>query len=366
MIRVVDDATVRVYEARAKDWEAHRPAGRAEVATAFAARMADGAPRIDIGSGPGVYAPSLGRPLLALDATEAMVRRTHQLYPDVWAVRADLAAVPVRRGALHGAWARASYLHIPRADLPLALRELHRVLAVGAPVHLELLRGTYEGHALPDDSFPGRFFATWEPDALGDVVRGAGFDIDHLAMHEEWIVIDATRARTLGDSVGPGMRVLLVGLNPSLFSADVGLGFARPGNRFWPAALASGILTRDRDVDHALRAHRVGMTDLVKRATVGAAELSTAEYRDGRERLERLVAWLRPNAVCVIGLAGWRAAVDRRAVTGPQDVRLGGRPVYLMPNTSGLNARVTVAEFAQHFRDAAALADATPSLSDVR
>ena len=84
---------------------------------------------------------------------------------------------------------------------------------------------------------------------------------------EEWIDVDATRARTLPDTVGPGMRLLLVGLNPSEYAADAGAGFARPGNRFWPAALAAGLVTRTHDPFHALRVDGVGMTDLVKRAT---------------------------------------------------------------------------------------------------
>jgi TDG/mug DNA glycosylase family protein len=99
------------------------------------------------------------------------------------------------------------------------------------------------------------------------------------------------------------------------------------------------------------------MTDLVKRATVAAAELTADEYRAGLERVRRLVAWLRPGAVCFIGLAGWRAAVDRRAVAGVQPADLGGVPVYVMPSTSGLNARVPAAELADHLRAAARLAD---------
>ena len=36
---------------------------------------------------------------------------------------------------------------------------------------------------------------------------------------------------------------------------------------------------------------------------------------------------------------------------------LGGSPVYVMPTTSGLNARVPLAELTDHLRAAAALAD---------
>ena len=61
------------------------------------------------------------------------------------------------------------------------------------------------------------------------------------------------------------------------------------------------------------------MTDLVKRATPRADALTTAEYRTGVERLDRLCAWLQPAAVCVVGLAGWRVAIDRKAEPGWQD-----------------------------------------------
>ena len=49
------------------------------------------------------------------------------------------------------------------------------------------------------------------------------------------------------------------------------------------------------------------MTDLVKRATPRADALTRAEYRAGVERLDRLCAWLEPDAVCMVGLAGWRS-----------------------------------------------------------
>jgi TDG/mug DNA glycosylase family protein len=121
-----------------------------------------------------------------------------------------------------------------------------------------------------------------------------------------------TRARTLPDFVGPELRVLMVGLNPSEYAADAGVGFARPGNRFWPAALAAGLVSRDRDPRHALRHHHVGMTDLVKRATPGAATLRRAEYRDGLARVGRLVAWLVSRAPVYGYTAGghWRDIGD--------------------------------------------------------
>jgi TDG/mug DNA glycosylase family protein len=99
------------------------------------------------------------------------------------------------------------------------------------------------------------------------------------------------------------------------------------------------------------------MTDLVKRATTAAAELTPDEYRAGVARVHDLVRWLQPRVVCVVGLSGWRTAVDRRASAGPQPDAFAGRPVYLMPNTSGLNAGTPLAAFVGHLRHAADLAD---------
>ena len=99
------------------------------------------------------------------------------------------------------------------------------------------------------------------------------------------------------------------------------------------------------------------MTDLVRRTTSRADEVDSGEYRAGAERVERLVAWLRPRAVCFVGLGGWRTVVDRQAIAGVQDRTFGGRPVYLMPHTSGLNTHSRLTDLVEHLREAGRLAD---------
>jgi TDG/mug DNA glycosylase family protein len=358
MIRRVERATVDVYEQRAREWRDKRPARFPERAEALAAAVGAGAIRADVGCGAGLHLPMLGRPVVALDAAFAMLELAREAAPDAWLVQADVEAMPFRNGALGAAWARATYLHLRRTRLPWALMQLHRALAVGARVALTMCQGDAEGE-LPDDDFAGRFFAEWRPEPLREVLGGAGFDVTACTAEPpdaEWINVDAIRARTLPDFIDEGMRLLIVGLNPSLYAADAGVGFARPGNRFWPAALAAGIVTRDRDPLDALRSHAIGMTDLVKRATVGADELTRDEYRAGAARVERIVHWLRPAVVCFVGLAGWRAAIDAKAKAGEQLDGFGGSRAYVMPNTSGLNARTTLDELVQHLRAAMALA----------
>ena len=360
MIRPVDPKTVSVYERRAAEWRDRRPARFVERARALADAVAPGGVRLDLGCGAGLHLPTLGRPVGALAAAFSMVELAREVCPEAWPIQADLMALPFRPHAAAGAWARASYLHIVRPWLPWALAELHDALAVGAPVHLTMRHSDDEG-LLPEDDFAGRYFVGWRAEPLTDVLVGAGFTVDELTAEPEggeWLQVRVTRARTLADRVGPDLAVLLVGLNPSEYAADLGVGFARPGNRFWPAARAAGLVSRDRDPRHALRAHGVGMTDLVKRATPSASALRPAEYRDGVARVERLVAWLRPRVVCFVGLAGWRAAVDRTATAGPQPRPFAGAPAYVMPNTSGANAHARPEDFVAHLTAVRRLADA--------
>jgi TDG/mug DNA glycosylase family protein len=348
--------TVEVYERGARAWRDARPPAKTDEAEALRARTPSGTVTVDLGCGPGGYLEHLARPTVAFDASGAMLDLAREAAADAWPVRGDLEALPFRRGSFGAAWAQASYLHVRPERLPLALADLHHALVVGGAATLALLAGPRNGPR-PDDDFPGRWFAAWTLDALRDVLVGAGFEVQALATDDEWLVARVGRTRTLPDTVGPGMRLLVCGLNPSERAADAGVGFVTPGNRFWPAAIAAGLVSVDRDARAAL-ARGIGMTDLVKRATPRADELTRDEYRIGLGRVERLVRWLRPAAVCFVGLAGWRAAVSRRAVAGPQPDGLGDRPVYVMPSTSGLNARTPPGELADHLRAAAALADA--------
>ena len=209
-------------------------------------------------------------------------------------------------------------------DVPGTLAELHGETVVDELVKISF-PAAVEGH-------------------IDDLVTGGGFELVSRSGRD----VTMRRDRSLPDHVGPGMKLLVCGLNPSLYAADRGVNFARPGNRFWPAMLAAGLVTVDRDPRHALVHHGIGMTDLVKRATVAAAEISSDEFVAGVARVERLCSWLRPRALCVVGLSGWRTALDRKAVVGWQPEALGGVPVYVMPNTSGLNASTQHEGFVDH------------------
>jgi len=153
--------------------------------------------------------------------------------------------------------------------------------------------------------------------------------------------LDAAYGREVPDLVGPDLRVLLVGINPSLWSAWSGTHFGRPTNRLWRTLHESGLTPRllaPTDVEELLAAG-IGITNLVARATARADELSADEVRAGADRLRALVAGLRPRHVAVLGVTAYRTAFGRPgAKIGVQPEGLEGSALWVQPNPSGLNA----------------------------
>ena len=177
--------------------------------------------------------------------------------------------------------------------------------------------------------------------------------------------LDALYRRTLPDTVGPGLRLLFVGINPGLHTVAVQAPFARPGNRFYPALYLAGITDRVIDASAGLRdadrAHLVdrgvGVTSLVKAATRRADELSSAQLVEGAAELEQRVAALAPTVVAMLGVTAYRTAFARpKTAVGPQLETLGGARLWVVPNPSGLNAHETVASLAAAYREAAVAA----------
>ncbi len=168
------DPTLDVYEQRADEWERRR--GPSGDAVDFGGHLGpDDRPVVDLGCGTGWDLPALGLPVVAMDATPAFVTKVPSYAPAAWRVRADLRALPFRRGSLGAAWASRSYVHLARAEVPLALWDLHRSLRVGAPVRLSFFGGDQDHDTLPGDDFAGRRFSLWSPSQLAWVIEGAGF-----------------------------------------------------------------------------------------------------------------------------------------------------------------------------------------------
>jgi TDG/mug DNA glycosylase family protein len=174
--------------------------------------------------------------------------------------------------------------------------------------------------------------------------------------------LESFRDAEVPDLLGPDVRLLFVGINPGLWTAATGTHFAHPVNRFYPALRQAGILLEPIDAaagmtdDDRARvvARGIGITNLVRRATARADELSREELRAGGEALTELVGRIRPRVVAVAGITAYRSAFGvRRAVLGRQPEDLVGAELWVVPNPSGLNAHETVASLALAYAEPA-------------
>jgi double-stranded uracil-DNA glycosylase len=177
--------------------------------------------------------------------------------------------------------------------------------------------------------------------------------------------LQSFRNASVPDLVGPGIKLLFVGINPGLWTAATQTHFAHPGNRFYPALRLAGIVDRDLDrgepmteEDRAYLVDRgIGITNLVNRATARADELSPAELQAGRTRLEAFVTLHQPLVVSVAGLTAYRVAfADPKAKGGEQADLLSGARVWVVPNPSGLNAHETITSLAHAYAEPAKIA----------
>ncbi|MGH3429741.1 MAG: mismatch-specific DNA-glycosylase [Mycobacteriales bacterium] len=172
----------------------------------------------------------------------------------------------------------------------------------------------------------------------------------------------AFRGATVPDLVGSTVRLLFVGINPGLWTAATQAHFARRGNRFYPALFRAGIVDRlidasggyrPEDLAH-LKARGVGITNLVAMASARADELTAAELIAGAASLTDRVRRVGPAAVAMLGITSYSAAFGRpKAVAGPQPERIGGAPLWVLPNPSGLNAHASLASLGAAYRQAA-------------
>jgi TDG/mug DNA glycosylase family protein len=137
-------------------------------------------------------------------------------------------------------------------------------------------------------------------------------------------------------------RLLLVGINPGRRSGMLGHHFAGNGNPFWRLLHASGLTPEPltAETDTRLAEFSIALTNLCPRPTRAAAELTGDEIARGRTALIRKCRLLEPRVVALVGVTLYAQIFGQRTGGGPgaKAERLGGAPVFVVPNPSGLNA----------------------------
>lgn len=163
----------------------------------------------------------------------------------------------------------------------------------------------------------------------------------------------SSSSKSLPDYLRPGLDIVFVGLNPGLYSAQIGRYFAHRQNRFWPALAASGLVPEmvGPEDDARLPDWGIGLTDVVKRPTSGIHELSPAEFRRGAKALEEKIVYYQPRIVCFVGFTGYQYCCGKSGGSGRQDARFGGAHVFVIPSTSPRNAHYSLETIIAALRD---------------
>lgn len=154
------------------------------------------------------------------------------------------------------------------------------------------------------------------------------------------------------DIIAPDLRVVFCGINPGLSSAHQGFHFANPTNRFWKVIHLAGFTQRQlapQDEKHLLDTG-CGITALVSRPTVTAAEVTREELRAGGEALEEKILSYQPQSIAILGKQAYTQAFGIRKVDwGRQEKTIGNTQIWVLPNPSGLS-RITVDELVASYR----------------
>lgn len=174
-----------------------------------------------------------------------------------------------------------------------------------------------------------------------------------LSRREPW------RKLRLTDRIRPGVRVLLVGINPGVRSAQTGHHFAGPSNRFWKLLYESGLVSERIAFadDGRLPEWGLGVTNVIARPSPGIDELRPGEYLEGWRVLEAKIDRFRPAIVAFVGVTLYRmlwktlgAAPAPAIEPGFQHATVHGARIFVLPNPSGRNANFTYAEMLDAFR----------------
>lgn len=161
-------------------------------------------------------------------------------------------------------------------------------------------------------------------------------------------------AQDVPDHLAPGLRLVIVGINPGARSGATGHHYAFAGNHFWPLLNESGLLPErlTYETDYRALEFGIGLTNLCDRTTREANELTREELAAGAASLREKLLRYRPGVICFNGMSIYAAFTGTRKVRpGLQTERLGESLMYVMPSSSGRTAAYPRQKKLEYYRE---------------
>jgi mismatch-specific thymine-DNA glycosylase len=172
--------------------------------------------------------------------------------------------------------------------------------------------------------------------------------------------------KTLPDYLRKGMKLVIVGCNPTESSVRAGHYYAGRGNPFWPTLYESGVVPEPFDYpdDRRIIEFGIGLTDLVKRPTKTIEELKREDFAEGRIVLAQKLVEYSPRVIAFNGKLSYEQFAQRKCRYGIQKELLYGAQVYVLPAVAAQPPRPK-SEQVKHFRNLARLVERTSKAKEV-
>ena len=178
-----------------------------------------------------------------------------------------------------------------------------------------------------------------DPDVPDDAMAGLALsDEPGHRLTETWM---GRQTQTLADLLRPGLRAVVVGINPSPVSVAAGHYYqGQLGQRFFQRLDEAGVINLPAAGfgDDAAYGAGIGFTDVVKRPTRRATGLHPGELEHGRELLDRKLTRLTVPQVLFTFKSSAEALLGPLARPGPQTHTIAGAEVFVMPGPMAAGA----------------------------
>ena len=166
---------------------------------------------------------------------------------------------------------------------------------------------------------------------------------------------------TLPDYIDYGLKILSVGLNPSIPSAELGFYFANPRNRFWRAFNQAKIIdveiTPTPDIHmYLLKQYGIGFTDVAKRVSAMGHELRANDFKSDAPLLREKIQCYAPDLVWFHGKVAmnkfmhYAYDVKKKWQWGFNDVGVINAKIFISPNPSPANAAYSLDTLVDYYK----------------
>ena len=182
-----------------------------------------------------------------------------------------------------------------------------------------------------------------------NAVRAAALDHTQPLANNKRVTV-----QDVPDHLVPGLKLVIVGINPGIRSGATGHHYAYPGNHFWPLLNESGLLPErlSYETDYRALEFGVGLTNLCDRTTREANELTREELSEGAANLRTKLLRYNPGVVCFNGMGIYKAFAGVKKVRpGLQEDRLGATFLFVVPSSSGRTAAYPRPKKLEYYRE---------------